>query len=48
MAKKTNEESSLMEAVSKELKSKFDLNKFKEKKLLSGNVKFKDQKWIPF
>ena len=48
MAKKTNEESSLMEAVSKELKSKFDLNKFKEKKLLSGNVKFKEQSWIPF
>ena len=37
-----------MEAVSKELKGKFDLNKFKEKKLLSGNVKFKEQKWIPF
>jgi hypothetical protein len=48
MAKKSNEESSLMEAVSKELKSKFDLNKFKEKKLLSGNVKFKEQSWIPF
>ena len=48
MAKKSNEEVSLMEAVSKELKGKFDLNKFKEKKLLSGNVKFKEQKWIPF
>lgn len=48
MAKKSNEDSSLMEAVSKELKSKFDLNKFKEKKLLSGNVKFKEQSWIPF
>ena len=30
MAKKSNEEVSLMEAVSKELKGKFDLNKFKE------------------
>ena len=48
MAKKSNKDSSLMEAVSKELKSKFDLNKFKEKKLLSGNVKFKEQSWIPF
>jgi hypothetical protein len=48
MAKKDSEKSSLMEAVSKELKSKFDLNKFKEKKLLSGNVKFKEQSWIPF
>ncbi len=37
-----------MEAVSKEIKANFDLNKFKEKKLLSGNVKFKEQKWIPF
>jgi hypothetical protein len=48
MAKKDSEDDSLMEAVSKELKSKFDLNKFKEKKLLGGNVKFKEQKWIPF
>src|ERR1041385_6927332 len=39
---------SIKEAVSEELKAKFDLNKFKEKKLLGGNVKFKDQKWIPF
>ena len=45
---KTNDKDSLMEAVSKELKSKFDLNKFKEKKSLGGNVKFKEQKWIPF
>jgi hypothetical protein len=37
-----------MEAVSKELKSNFDLNKFKEKKSLGGNVKFKEQAWIPF
>jgi len=45
---KTGEKPSLSEAVSKEIKSKFDLNKFKEKKMLSGNVKFKEQKWIPF
>jgi len=44
MAKK---DTSLAAAVSAELKGNFDLNKFKEKKLLSSNVKFKDQKWIP-
>lgn len=38
---------SLAEAVSAELKGNFDLNKFKEKKLLKSNVKFKEQKWIP-
>jgi len=38
---------SLSEAVSKEIKSKFDLNTFKEKKGLKQNVKFKDQEWIP-
>jgi hypothetical protein len=43
MAKKNSEKDSLMEAVSKELKSNFDLNKFKEKKSLGGNVKFKEQ-----
>ena len=43
MAKKKT----LQEAVSKELKSKFDLNSFKEKKGLKQNVKFKDQEWIP-
>jgi len=48
MAKKNSEKDSLMEAVSKELKSNFDLNKFKEKKSLGGNVKFKEQTWIPF
>ena len=37
----------LQEAVSKELKSKFDLNSFKQKKGLKQNVKFKDQEWIP-
>ena len=45
---KTSEKTSLSEAVSKEIKSKFDLDKFKEKKLLNSNIKFKDQKWIPF
>ena len=38
---------SLSEAVSAELKSGFDLSKFKNKKGLSSTVKFKDQKWIP-
>jgi hypothetical protein len=38
---------SLSEAVSKEIKSKFDLSSFKEKKGLKQNVKFKEQEWIP-
>jgi hypothetical protein len=38
---------SLTAAFSSELKSKFDLTKFKEKKMLNSNVKFKEQKWIP-
>ena len=38
---------SLSEAVSAEVKSNFDLNKFKNKKGLDKNVKFKDQEWIP-
>jgi hypothetical protein len=38
---------SLSEAVSREIKSKFDLSSFKEKKGLRQNVKFKDQEWIP-
>ena len=38
---------SLTAAFSSELRSKFDLNKFKEKKMLNSNVKFKEQKWIP-
>ena len=46
MAKiKKNE--SLTKAVSQEIKANFNLEKFKEKKLLNGNIKFKDQKWIP-
>lgn len=40
--------SSLTAAVKEELQSKFDLNKFKDKKMLSSNVKWKEQKWIPF
>ena len=43
MAKKK----SLTEAASKELRSKFDLGAFKDKKGLRQNVKFKDQEWIP-
>ena len=45
MAKKKAK--SLSEAVSAEVRSSFDLNKFKNKKGLDKNVKFKDQEWIP-
>jgi hypothetical protein len=45
MAKKKE---SLMTAVSEEIKSSFNLDKFKEKKLLNSTVKFKEQRWIPF
>ena len=45
MAKKRE---SLMTAVSEEIKANFNLDKFKEKKLLNGTVKFKEQRWIPF
>ena len=38
---------SLSSAVSAEIKSKFDLGKFKEKKGLDKNIKFKEQQWIP-
>ena len=38
---------SLTAAVSQELKKGFDLNKFKEKKMLNSSVKFKQQQWIP-
>ena len=38
---------SLTAAVSAEIKANFNLDKFKEKKMLNGNVKFKEQKWIP-
>ena len=39
---------SLSEAVSKEIRSKFDLSAFKDKKGLKQNVKFKEQTWILF
>jgi len=45
MARKPSK--SLSAAVSAEIKSKFDLNKFKSSKGLDKNVKFKEQKWIP-
>jgi len=38
---------SLSAAVSAEIKSNFDLSKFKSKKGLDKNIKFKDQEWIP-
>ena len=41
MAKKKD---SLTTAVSAEIKSNFNLDKFKEKKLLNSTVKFKEQK----
>jgi hypothetical protein len=45
MARKKN--ASLSAAVSAEIKSNFDLSKFKNKKGLDKNIKFKDQQWIP-
>ena len=42
----TKKQRSLSEAASAEIKSKFDLNKFKSSKGLDKNVKFKDQRWI--
>jgi len=39
--------SSLSAAVSAEIKENFDLSKFKNKKGLDKNIKFKDQEWIP-
>lgn len=38
---------SLNEAISTELKSKFDLDKFKDKKLLNKSIMFKEQEWLP-
>jgi len=46
MSEVTKSTTSLKAAVSSELKKGFNLNKFKEKKLLNSNVKFKEQKWI--
>jgi hypothetical protein len=45
---RTRKSESLTAAVSAEIKSNFNLEKFKEKKMLNGNTKFKTQKWIPF
>jgi hypothetical protein len=42
------ERKSLTEAASKEIKAAFSLDKFKQNKGLSSNVKYKEQKWIPF
>jgi len=39
---------SLTEAADRELKTAFSLDKFKANKGLASNVKFKEQKWIPF
>tara|TARA_R110001599_G_scaffold280225_1_gene481443 strand:+ start:1043 stop:2131 length:1089 start_codon:yes stop_codon:yes gene_type:complete len=47
MAKKQKVSTSLSAAVSAEIKSKFDLSGFKDKKGLGGNVKFKAQQWVP-
>lgn len=44
----TKKSTSLTAAVSSQLKNNFDLDKFKEKKSLNHQVKFKEQKWIPF
>jgi hypothetical protein len=43
MAKKN-----ILAAVSGEIKANFNLDKFKEKKMLNNKVKFKEQRWIPF
>ena len=45
---KREKSTSLTAAVSEEIKANFNLDKFKEKKLLNTNVKFKEQRWIPF
>jgi hypothetical protein len=39
---------SLTEAADRELKTAFSLDKFKANKGLASNVKFKEQRWIPF
>ena len=44
---KTKKSESLTAVLSSELRSNFDLTKFKEKKMLNSNVKFKEQRWIP-
>jgi len=44
---KAKRSTSLTAAVSAEIKSSFDLGKFKDKKGLTGSVKFKPQQWVP-
>ncbi len=44
----TKQTKSLSAAVSAEIKSKFNLDSFKDKKGLNSNVKFKEQQWIKF
>jgi len=39
---------SLTEAAGKAIQSAFSLDKFKANKGLASNVKFKEQRWIPF
>jgi hypothetical protein len=39
---------SLTEAADRELKTAFSLDKFKANKGLASNVKFKEQRWVPF
>ena len=46
MAKKKNSKT-LQEAVSSEIRSKFSLDSFKNKKGLTSKSKFKEQQWIP-
>ena len=48
MAKKKDTTASLSEVVSSELKLSFNLDQYKEKKLMNNNIKFKEQTWIPF
>jgi len=42
------ERKSLTEAAGKQIKAAFSLDQFKQNKGLSSNVKYKEQKWIPF
>ena len=39
---------SLSAAADEAIKSSFSLDKFKQSKGLASNVKFKEQRWIPF
>lgn len=46
MAKR--KQKSLTESIAKEVKKGFNLSKFKDKKGIGGNVKFKEQEWVEF